>query len=298
MPQSTHVSSSTVELTSISPLPKSNSVWRVCARSPRIVFGLSVLMLVILAAAFAGVLAPYAPNEMDITMRLLPPSMSHWLGCDVHGADILTAMLYGARTSLYVSFLTVFLCMTIGTTAGLVSGYKGGWIDTVLMRFVDVLMAFPGILLALALAAMLGPSINNIVLAITATGWTSTARLVRGQVLSFREREFVLAAKTIGATTPRILFLHILPSLWTPIVVQSTFSLSGVILVEASLSFLGLGAQNGPPTWGALLSQGRSYLAEAPHLAIVPGLAVITLVLALNFLGDAFRDLLDPRGAG
>jgi peptide/nickel transport system permease protein len=235
---------------------------------------------------------------MDITLRNLPPSSEHWLGCDLNGRDIVTSMLYGARISLYIAFLTVVLSTTFGLFIGLISGYKLGWIDTILMRSVDIVMAVPGILVAMVLAGLMGSSVNNIAFAIAATGWTSSARIVRGQVLTVREREYVQASRALGARDWRLIFKHILPATLTPLIVHGTFSLSGVIIVESSLSFLGLGAQEGSPTWGALLGQGRTVLTEAPHLSIAPGIAIMLIVLALNFVGDASRDILDPKQAG
>lgn len=263
--------------------------------NPRIWFGLTVVTLFVGAALLAPWLAPTAPDDMDIALRLAPPSAADWLGRDINGGSVLTAMLYGAQTSLYISFLTVALSVTLGTSIGLAAGYKRGWVDALLMRTVDLLMAFPGILLAMALAALLGPSRNNVILAIAATGWTSAARLIRGQTLSVREREYVQAARAMGASGWRQVWLHIFPATLSPLLVHATFSLSGVIVVEASLSFLGLGAQDGAPSWGAILGQGRTVLTEAPFLSIIPGTAIALLVLALNFVGDALRDLLDPR---
>lgn len=262
---------------------------------PRVWFGVTILLLAILTALFAPYIAPYSTDEMDLSLRLAGPSIAHPFGCDLNGRDVLTVMFHGARISLYIAFLTVLLSMTVGMGIGLLSGYKLGWIDTIFMRSVDIVMAVPGILVAMVLSALLGSSANNIILAIAATGWTSSARLVRGQVLSLREREFVTASRALGASDVRLVVKHISPQILTPLVVHGTFSLSGVIIVEASLSFLGLGAQDGPPTWGALLGQGRTVLTEAPHLSIVPGLAIMLVVLALNFLGDALRDVLDPR---
>jgi peptide/nickel transport system permease protein len=268
---------------------------RAALRNPRIWFGLAVLPAFITMALLAPWLAPSAPDEMDVALRLLPPSTEHLLGMDINGGSVLTAMLYGARTSLYVGFLTVLLSVTVGVTIGLVAGYSRGLADTVLMRLVDLIMAFPGILLAMALAALMGPSLHNVVFAIASTGWTSSARLIRGQVLSIREREFVTASRALGATTGRIIWKHVFPATLSPLIVHATFSLSGVIIVEASLSFLGLGAQDGAPSWGAILGQGRSVLTEAPHLSVIPGVAIMLIVLALNFVGDALRDILDPR---
>jgi peptide/nickel transport system permease protein len=206
-------------------------------------------------------------------------------------------MLHGARTSLYIAFMTVLLSVGIGTVLGLITGYYRGWIDVVVMRVVDMVMSVPGVLVALVLASLMGQDTgpNAIIFAIAATGWTSTTRVVRGQVLSLRERDYVIASKALGASSARLMFVHILPGALTPLIVHATFSLSGVILVEASLSFLGLGSQSDAPTWGALLNQGRNVLEQAPFLSMIPGVAIMILVLSLNFLGDGLRDALDPR---
>ena len=271
------------------------STWRRMRRDPRILASLAIITGATVTAILAPWIAPTDPQDMDISMRLCPPDMTHWMGCDLNGGDVLTAMIFGARTSLYVGFVTVLLSLTLGVVVGLVAGYKRGAIDNLFMRLVDLLMAFPGILLAMALTALLGPSLHNVVLAIAATGWTSSARLVRGQVLSIAQRDFVTACRALGARDTRILFRHVFPATWSPLVVHATFSLSGVILIEASLSFLGLGAQDSAPSWGAILGQGRTVLLEAPHLSVAPGIAIMLIVLALNFLGDALRDILDPR---
>lgn len=269
--------------------------FRKLSQDPRFVIAGAILVIVGFIAIAAPWIAPFGPEEMDISKRLASPNHRHWLGCDLNGADVLTSLLYGAQVSLYVGFLTVFLSVTLGTVLGAISGYFGGWTDVVLMRIVDILLAFPGILLAMVLATVLGPSIHNVVLAISATGWISAARLVRGQVLSIREREFVVANRALGGSIPRTLFFHVLPSVIPHLIVHSSFSLSGVILVESSLSFLGLGPQGGTPTWGALLSQGQTVLTEAPFLAVSPGIAIMVIVLSLNFLGDSLRDALDPK---
>lgn len=268
-------------------------------KNPRLLGGGFFLIIIVFSALAAPWIAPGEPDAYDIVYRLQSPGFSNgsigWLGFDLHGGSVLTAMLYGARTSLYISFLTVIISITLGTSIGLLAGFFRGWVDAVLMRIVDLLMAFPGILLAMAMAALMGPSVHNVVFAIAATGWTSSARLIRGQALSLREREYVLAAQAMGAKTSRLLLLHVFPATLSPLIVQATFSLSGVIIVEAGLSFLGLGAQDGAPSWGALLGQGRTVLTEAPYLSVVPGLAIAILVLSLNFVGDALRDLLDPK---
>lgn len=258
-------------------------------------FGLGVAVALVLTALLAPVLAPYSPTAIDLTAELQKPSHAHWFGAGENGIDVLTHVLYGARVSLIVSLFTVALSAAIGVTLGLVSGFFGGLIDEALMRVVDILLAFPGILLAIFITAVLGPSLANVVFALAATGWTGYARLVRAQVLSLREREYVQAARALGAPNSRILFRHLLPNSLGPILIQATFAFPGAILAEASLSFLGLGAPAGTPSWGALVDQGTQYLLVAPHVAVFPGIALAIVVLGFNFLGDAVRDELDPR---
>lgn len=267
-------------------------------KDPRIIFSFLTISTFFFTAFMGESFLSLDSSEGHLALKLCLPQRDHPLGCDFFGKDILYEMVQGTRISLYIAFLTVGLSTLIGTCAGLIAGYYKGLTDTIIMRVVDILMAFPGILLAMSLAALLGPNLNNLVIAISSTGWTSTARLVRGQVLSLSEREYIQAARAIGASSPRILFYHILPSLLTPLLVSISFSLSGVILIEASLSFLGLGAQGETPSWGALLNQGRTVLSEAPHLSIIPGMAIILIVLAFNFLGDGLRDHLDPHRSG
>jgi len=263
--------------------------------NPRVLVGLIILGIATFCAIFAPIIAPYSPEYSELSLRLAAPSAEHLLGCDIDGKDVLTSMLYGARVSLYIAFLTVILSVVLGLSIGLVSGYYRGWVDSILMRLVEIVMAVPTLLIAMVLSALLGSSSHNIIFAIVATGWASSARLIRGQVLSIREKEFVTASRALGARDPRILLFHVFPSVLTPLVVHATFSLSGVIIIEAGLSFLGLGAQDETPTWGALLGQGRAVLTEAPYLSIIPGIAIMFVVLALNFLGDGLRDVLDPK---
>lgn len=270
--------------------------WQRLVVSYPFIFGVTVVAIVIISAIFAPQLAPFGLEDGSFLRRLQPPSDAHILGCDLFGNDILTMMLYGARTSLYVGALTVTLSLTVGIAMGLISGYYGGIVDMVLMRLVDIFMAFPGILLALAITSLMGPSLNTIVFSIAATGWTSSARLIRGQVLSVRERDYVQASKALGASSLRLMVRHILPQTLSPVIIHATYSLSGVIIIEAGLSFLGLGAQDGGVTWGGLLAQGNKIdLDEAPHLTLAPGLAIFFLVVALNFIGDALRDAFDPK---
>ena len=261
-------------------------------------FGLGVALVWVLAAAAAPLLAPSSPRAIDLTADLQRPSVHHLLGAGENGIDVLTHILYGARVSLIVSLMTVLLSALVGTIVGGVAGYFRGWLDELLMRSTDVLLAFPGILLAIFITAVLGPSLANVVFALSFTGWTGYARLFRGQVLSLRQREYVQAAKALGASGRRILGRHILPNAAGPLIVQATFGIPGAILAEASLSFLGLGVPPGTPSWGALVDQGTQYLLIAPHIALFPGLALALTVLGLNFLGDALRDALDPNPVG
>ena len=265
-------------------------------RSPRFFIGFMILTIIAIVAIFAPYISPYELGSGDFTKRLCEPSSSHLLGCDINGDDIVSILIWGSRTSLYVGILTVLLAMTVGVSVGLIAGFYRGTIDTVLMRIVDIFMAFPGILLAMALTALLGPSLNTIIFAIAATGWTSAARLVRGQVLSIRSRDFVVASAAFGASPARQMLRHILPHTVTPLLVHGSFTLSGVIIVEAGLSFLGLGAQDAAQTWGSLLSQASELdLWSSLHVSLAPGFAIFSLVMALNFIGDSLRDAFDPK---
>jgi peptide/nickel transport system permease protein len=220
--------------------------------------------------------------------------MAHWFGLDELGRDILARLLVGARISLLVGAVVVGISASVGTMLGSIAGYYGGLVDDVVSRVSDVLMAFPGLLLAIAVVAVLGPSLTNVVLALTLIGWVGYARLVRGQVLRVRELEYVQAARALGAATPHILARHVIPATLPALIVQATLGMGGAILAEASLSFLGLGVQPPAPSWGTMLNYGRSHLLDAPHVTIFPGLAIALLVLGFNFLGDGLRDVLDP----
>jgi peptide/nickel transport system permease protein len=258
-------------------------------------FGALILALLALLALIGPSIAPYPVTHADVVHQLESPSQAHWLGTDENGADVLTLMLYGARVAVIVGLSTVTICSVLGVALGAISGYFGGWIDEILMRATEILMAFPGILLAILIIFVTQePGLPAVVGALTVTGWASYARLVRGQVLSERERPYVEAARALGFPSSRIIFREILPNVMAPVIVQATFGLAGAILAEASLSFLGLGAQN-TPSWGALLDQGASYFLLTPHLAIFPGLAIMITVLGMNLLGDGLRDLLDVR---
>ncbi len=257
--------------------------------------GLLLTVLLLLVAIAAPLLAPFDPNAQDTGRRLEPPSHEHPLGLDDLGRDVLSRIVWGARVSLRVGFSVVLIASLIGVTLGAISGYFGGAVDTIVMRLSDILLAFPGILLAIAMVAVLGPSLNNVILALSTIGWVGYARLVRGQVLKVREMEYVTAAKALGARSPRVIALHVLPNVLNPVIVMATLGLAGAILSEASLSFLGLGVQPPTPSWGAMLTSGRRYLGLANHLAIFPGAAIMLAVMGLNFLGDGLIDALDPK---
>jgi peptide/nickel transport system permease protein len=258
-------------------------------------FGLAVAGLLALVALLAPVLSPHAPEAIDLATELAPPGPGHPLGTGENGIDLLSHVLHGARVSLVVAVFAVALSALVGTVLGGLAGFVGGLVDEALMRLTDVLLAFPGILLAIFITAVLGPSLTHVIFALSFTGWTGYARLARGQVLTLRERDYVQAARALGAGNARILFHHLLPNAAGPLVVQATSALPGAILAEASLSFLGLGAPPGTPSWGALVDQGTQYLLVAPHVALFPGLALALTVLGFHLLGDAVRDTLDPK---
>ena len=271
-------------------------LYRFFDRSWLAMTALAVLVLFVVVGSFAPWIAPQDPNMQDLAGRLQPPlSEGHLLGTDGLGRDVLSRLIHGTRISLIVGFSAVLLAAVIGVAVGLVSGYVGGWVDSLLMRVVDAWLAFPFLLLAIAIVAVLGRGLDNIVIALVVTGWVLYARLVRGETLSLREREFVLSARGLGASPVAIMVKHILPNCMAPILVVATLEIGVVIVTEASLSFLGLGASAAEPSWGAMLADGRAYLTRAWWLATLPGLAIFGIVLAVNILGDALRDALDPR---
>lgn len=257
--------------------------------------GALITIALVVVALAAPLIAPHDPNWQETARRLEGPSREHPLGLDDLGRDVFSRVVYGARVSLRVGFSVVLLASTVGILLGAIAGYFGGKVDTAIMRLSDMLLAFPGILLAIALVAVLGPSLNNVVLALSVIGWVGYARLVRGQILKVRQMEFVTAAEALGARSPRIIFHHLLPNVLSPVIVMATLGLAGAILAEAALSFLGLGVQPPTPSWGAMLTTGRQYLGLANHLAIYPGVAIMLAVMGLNFLGDGLIDALDPK---
>ena len=263
-------------------------------------FGLIVIVIMFFVAALANFVAPYGPNEINLApeSRLQPPSLKHLLGTDDLGRDVFSRMAYGARISLSVGFVAVGLSLIIGVSLGAVAGYFGGWIDNFIMRIVEIFMCFPRIFLILMLIAFLGPNILIVMAVIGLTGWTGLARLVRAEFLSLKEREYVLAAKALGAGNRRIIFRHILPNAMSPVYVSAVLGVGGAILIESSLSFLGLGVQIPTASWGNILTTGMHYIESAWWLMLFPGLAILITVLSYNLVGEALRDILDPRLKG
>ncbi len=264
-------------------------------RNPVAMAGGVVVILLIVVALAAPHLAPYDPIHQDLASSLAGPSMKHLAGTDVHGRDIFSRIIYGTRISLRIGFLGMLLGCTVGVILGLVAGYYGGWADTIIMRLMDVQLAFPGLLVAICIIAIIGPGLENVIVAVGIFSVPLFARVTRGQVLSLKEQDFILAARMMGAQDGRIMLNHLLPNAVAPLLVLCTLRIATAILTAASLSFLGLGAQPPIPEWGAMLSDGRAYLSIAPHVATTPGLAILITVLAFNLLGDGLRDALDPR---
>ncbi|MGC1784706.1 MAG: ABC transporter permease [Acidobacteriaceae bacterium] len=263
---------------------------------PLAIFGLIVLGIFVILAVFAPWIAPFDPAAIQLHARLQGPSIRHWFGTDELGRDILSRVIFGTRISLIVATSVVSVALFTGLVLGSIAGYYGGWLDTFLNVLVmNAFMALPGILIAIALVAFLGPGMTNLILALSITGWVGYARLVRAQVLAVREREFVEAARAIGATNARILMRHILPNIVQPVMVQAAIGMAGTILAEATLSFLGLGVPPPMSSWGVMLNDARAHLFDAPHMVIFPAIAIMLAVLSFNFIGDGLRDQLDPH---
>ena len=265
-------------------------------QQPLAALGVLLLTIFVVCAVFAPWLASQDPAQLDLGGRLLTPGHGHWFGTDVLGRDILSRTLYGARISLVVAVSVVSLSLGIGLIAGLTAGFYGGLADTVINVYLtNAFLALPGILLAIAFVAFLGPGLFNLILALSISGWVGYARLVRAQVMAVKEREFVEAARALGASDLRVLLRHILPNIVQPLLVQAAIGMAGAVLAEATLSFLGLGIPPPAPSWGSMLNDARSHLFDAPHVVVFPAIAVVLAVLSFNFIGDALRDYLDPR---
>jgi peptide/nickel transport system permease protein len=276
-------------------LRRSSRVWRELRHNRLAGAGAVFLIAIVLAAICAPLLTHYAPERQDLLSRLEPPSASHWLGTDEAGRDVLSRLAFGARISLFVALLGTAGGVIAGTLVGLIAGFFGGWTDTLTMRVVDVMYAFPGVLLVILIVSVLGPSLWNLILALTIWGTPTLSRIVRAGVLGLKSEEYITAARTIGATRVRLMVRHLLPNAMAPIIVYATLGVAGSLLTAAGLGFLGLGVQPPTPEWGAMLSAGREYVLSAPYLVTFPGLLIFLTVLALNFIGDALRDALDPR---
>ncbi|MEZ4619396.1 MAG: ABC transporter permease [Caldilineaceae bacterium] len=284
------------------PLAKQRSqfsdVWQRFTRNRIAVAGLVIVLLLVLMALLAPLLAPQDPAVQTLADKRMPPGATYWLGADEFGRDILSRVIYGARVALYVALVAVALALVMGVAIGLVAGFAGGWVDTVLMRLVDVMLSFPYLLLAIAIVATLGTGVQNTTLAVGIWATPSFARITRGQVLNIKGREYITAAEAVGVTGWRMVWRYILPNAIPPVIVFATLYMANAILLEAALSFLGLGVQPPQPSWGLMVASGRDFLRVAPHVATIPGVAIMLAVLGFNLLGDGLRDALDPRLRG
>jgi peptide/nickel transport system permease protein len=272
--------------------------WRRFSTNRFAVAGLVIIVALFIISFGAALITPYDPDAIDAWHVLLAPSAAHWFGTDELGRDVFTRVIYGARVSLKVGFVAVGIAVLIGTVVGLFAGFYGGWTDSVLMRIVDIMLCFPTFFLILAVIAMLEPSIWYIMVIIGLTGWMGVARLVRAEVLSLKSRDFVLAARVLGASDRRIIFRHILPNALSPVLVSATLGVAGAILTESALSFLGIGVQPPTPSWGNILTAGKDYIEFAWWLSLFPGVAILVTVLSYNLVGEGIRDALDPRRQG
>ncbi|TSB44654.1 ABC transporter permease [Alkalicoccobacillus porphyridii] len=271
------------------------SFFKRLGRNKPAMVGAFLILFLIIVSMIGPQFTSLNPNSGDYAVKLQGPSADHWFGTDHHGRDIFTRIIHGMSLTFYVGFSSVALGAIVGTIFGVISGYYGGRLDNIIMRITDVLLAFPGILLALAIVSVLGPSMNNVIIAVALFSVPVFARIARGSALTVRKLEYVDAVKALGASDFRIIFKHILPNITSPLIVQATLSIATAILTAAGLSFLGLGAQPPTPEWGAMLADGRNYMYDAGHVALFPGLAIVLVVLAFNLFGDGLRDALDPK---
>jgi len=277
---------------------ETKTFWRYFKRNRLAVGGLLVILLIFFVAGSASLIAPYDPGKTNVSQKLKPPSSEHFLGTDQLGRDVFSLMLYVSMISLSVGFVAVAISIVIGVFVGAIAGYYGRWADAILMRFVDIMLCFPSFFLILTVVALLGPSMLNVMVVIGITSWMGTSRFVRAEFLSLRERDFVQAARALGMKDRRIIFRHILPNGLAPVFVTATLDVATAVLVEAGLSFLGFGVQPPAPSWGNILTEGRTYIFDAWWLTVFPGLAILITVLSFNLLGEGLRDALDPRLRG
>ncbi len=264
-------------------------------RNPVAVVGLVIVLSYLFVAAFAPRIAPFDPNEQDLSKSFAPMSAEHPFGCDEFGRDLLSRIIFGARTSLIIQIFSVCIALVVGVFLGALGGYFGGWLDEGIMRMMDILLAFPGILLALAIVAMLGPDLRNLIIAIGIYSIPQFARITRGSVISVKQNDYVTAARAVGETQASIILRYVLPNAISPIIIQTTLRMATVLLTAAGLGFLGLGVQPPEPEWGTMLSNARMYLRSAPMVAVIPGLSIMLVVLGFNFFGDGSQDALNPR---
>ncbi len=276
-------------------LSQRRRTWKRIARHKGAVLCVCFIVLLIIVALTAQWIAPYDPNKTNLRLRGDGPTWAHPFGNDDIGRDILSRIMYGARIALLVGICSTTISVTIGVIVGSMAGYFGGWVDVALSRLIDTLMAFPILALLLTLSAVLGPSLRNVIIIVGVTFWASYARVIRAEVLSLRERDYVLAAQASGASDRRIILQHIVPNAIGPVIILASLAVGGVIIFESALSFLGMGISRPTPSWGTMLSDGRDHIRNYPHIAIAPGLAIATTVLAFNLIGDGLRDALDPR---
>lgn len=269
-------------------------VWRRFRRNRMALLGAGIVLALIVVAVLAPVFAPYSPTLVQLNAQFEPPSPAHPFGTDFYGRDILSRVIYGARISLVIGLVPTLMAMLFGTVIGVTGGFQGGWVDTLLMRLGDVVMAFPSLILAMVVTYTLGASLFTLFIALSVVGWAGAARVVRSQTLSLKQRDFVTASRAVGVGRIGIMFRHILPNCLAPILILLTLGIPGAIMAEAGLSFLGVGAQPPTPSWGLMVNEGQEYLFSAPWASIFPGLAILVTVLAFNFVGDGLRDALDP----
>ena len=296
------MTSDEISWTELSGAPPRVSEWqrfrRVFFGRKVVLFGTVIIAFLVLIAIIGPWIAPYDPVKISLSERLQGPSWDHWLGTDNFGRDTLSRLIYGARTSLYVGLSSVGLASVVGMILGGEAAYYGGWIEAIIMRFIDALLAIPVVVLALVIAALLGGGVGNVIIALAISQLPQYARLMHGQVLSVKENDYILAVKSLGANDLRILIRHLFTNSFSPLIVQFTLRLGSTILAEASLSFLGLGITPPTPAWGAMISDGREYLQESPIMSIAPGFVIMLVVFAFNMIGDGLRDALDPRLRG
>ena len=270
-------------------------MWYRLRKNKFAVVGLIIIIFLILVAIFADYIAPFTYRQQDLLNRFATPNSTHWFGTDNFGRDIFSRVVYGSRVSLRVGLISVGIALIIGGTVGAIAGYRGGWFDSISMRIIDIMLAIPSMLLAIAIVSTLGGGINNVMIAVGIGSIPQYARIVRASVLSLKEQQFIEAARALGTKNNKIIFKHIVPNTLAPVIVQSTLGVASAILAAAALGFLGLGLEPPRPEWGAMLNDGRHYLRDYPHMTTFPGLAIMVTILSLNLLGDGLRDALDPR---